>query len=155
MVKFESLIDFKPNQRKLLAQPLGSVLVDLLDLNLSLKQAHWNVRGINFYSLHAFFDALASQVSELVDLVAERIVQLGFPAQGGVEDIMQGSHLAQFELGSADKMLNQLSQFYVGVLKTVRALIDELSFDPVTVDILTEVARSLEKQLWQLSVHTA
>jgi len=52
-------------------------LVDSIDLYTQVKQAHWNVRGKSFIALHELFDAIAGEVLEQTDMMAERITALG------------------------------------------------------------------------------
>jgi starvation-inducible DNA-binding protein len=61
---------------------LTETLATTLDLKTQVKQAHWNVKGLNFLQLHELFDELAGELEEFVDLVAERITALGATALG-------------------------------------------------------------------------
>src|SRR5688500_20035945 len=61
---------------------LNGRLADCIDLQTMCKQAHWNVKGLQFISLHKLFDEINEDVEEYVDLIAERIVQLGGIAEG-------------------------------------------------------------------------
>jgi starvation-inducible DNA-binding protein len=59
-------------------------LADAVDLQMQLKQAHWNVKGPHFIGLHELFDRIDEAIESYVDLIAERIVQLGGIAEGTV-----------------------------------------------------------------------
>src|SRR5919201_475455 len=61
---------------------LNQRLADCIDLQTQCKQAHWNVKGPNFIALHKLFDEINEDVEEYVDLLAERVVQLGGIAEG-------------------------------------------------------------------------
>ena len=61
---------------------LNQRLADCIDLQTMCKQAHWNVKGPSFYQLHLLFDEVNGAVTEYIDLIAERIVQLGGVAEG-------------------------------------------------------------------------
>jgi starvation-inducible DNA-binding protein len=61
---------------------LNQRLADAVDLQTQMKQAHWNVKGPNFIGLHKLFDEINDEVEEYVDMIAERIVQLGGIAEG-------------------------------------------------------------------------
>jgi starvation-inducible DNA-binding protein len=75
--------DLPETIRKRVAAILNARLADAIDLQLQAKQAHWNVKGSQFIALHELFDQVASGAVVLVDLVAERAVQLGATAEGG------------------------------------------------------------------------
>ncbi|RLS43744.1 MAG: DNA starvation/stationary phase protection protein Dps, partial [Planctomycetota bacterium] len=77
--------DIPAKKRSALCNLLNQRLSDLLDLGLQAKQAHWNVKGPQFISLHELFDSVASDVSGFVDDVAERITALGGTAEGTLQ----------------------------------------------------------------------
>src|SRR5215471_13081055 len=73
-------------------------LADIIDLQTQLKQAHWNVKGPHFIGLHELFDKIAEEVESYVDLIAERIVQLGGIAEGTVRVAAARSRLDEYPL---------------------------------------------------------
>src|SRR5437773_1681518 len=77
---------------------LNQQLADALDLALQAKQAHWNVKGPNFIALHELFDKVSEEMEEYVDLLAERIVQLGGFAEGTVYAAGKRTGLKQYPL---------------------------------------------------------
>src|SRR4029079_8343099 len=81
---------------------LNQALADLGDLYSQTKQAHWNVRGKNFYSLHQLFDTVADTAEEHVDDVSERAVHLGGNARGTARMTAEASKLPEWptNLGS-------------------------------------------------------
>jgi len=81
---------------------LNQRLADAIDLQTQMKQAHWNVKGPNFIGLHELFDDIDEAVEEYVDLIAERIVQLGGIAQGTARVAASRSHLDEYPLDIAD-----------------------------------------------------
>src|SRR4029450_3536919 len=72
---------------------LGDRLADATDLMLQGKQAPWNVKGPNFIALHELFDKVVESAEEWVDLIAERIVQLGGQAEGTGQATAAGTAL--------------------------------------------------------------
>ena len=68
-------------------------LADCIDLQTMCKQAHWNVKGPQFIGLHKLFDEINEEVEDYVDLVAERVVQLGGVAEGTVGVVAERSSL--------------------------------------------------------------
>ena len=77
---------------------LNQRLADAIDLQTMCKQAHWNVKGPQFIALHKLFDDVNEAVAEYVDLIAERIVQLGGVAEGTVRAGAERTALAEYPL---------------------------------------------------------
>ncbi|MGE0830473.1 MAG: ferritin-like domain-containing protein, partial [Hyphomonadaceae bacterium] len=75
-------IDLPDNTRKAMVALLNARLADAIDLKLSVKQAHWNVKGPNFIALHVLFDAIATRVEGQIDEIAERATSLSGIAVG-------------------------------------------------------------------------
>src|SRR5437660_6555618 len=76
------LNDLPESTRGQVIDLLNQRLADAIDLELQAKQAHWNVKGPQFIALHKLFDEIHAAADEYVDLLAERIVQLGGVAEG-------------------------------------------------------------------------
>src|SRR5437899_2769284 len=76
-------------------------LAEALDLVTQAKQAHWNVKGPSFIALHQLFDQVYEHAGEHVDLIAERIVQLGGTAEGTLRAAARRSHLPEYPLSIA------------------------------------------------------
>ena len=74
--------DLPPDVRNQVVELLNQLLADCIDLQTQCKQAHWNVKGPSFIALHKLFDEINEAVEEYVDLLAERIVQVGGTAEG-------------------------------------------------------------------------
>src|SRR5215471_14348338 len=88
--------------RTQIATMLQDRLADSIDLMLQGKQAHWNVKGPSFFSLHELFDKVSEDTEEYVDLIAERIVQLGGTAEGTLQSVTQRSSLPAYPLEISD-----------------------------------------------------
>ena len=71
-------------------------LADAIDLQTQCKYAHWNVKGPNFIALHELFDKVTEGVEDYVDLIAERVVQLGGSADGTARMIVKRSSLPEY-----------------------------------------------------------
>lgn len=136
---------------------LGARLVDTIDLQLQAKQAHWNVKGPQFIALHKLFDDVAADVTEYVDLIAERIVQLGGVADGTSSSVAERSSLAPYPPGisSGDEHVwafaNALSTCGDQMRRAIDAA-DDLG-DMGTADLFTEISRGLDKWLWFVEAH--
>src|ERR1043166_6175041 len=77
-------------------------LADVIDLQMQLKQAHWNIKGPHFIGLHELFDKIAEDVESYVDMIAERAVQLGGIAEGTARVAASRSRLDEYPLDIAD-----------------------------------------------------
>jgi len=149
--------DLPEQKRKQVIEILAKRLADCADLQLQAKQAHWNVKGPSFIALHELFDKVADAAEESVDLIAERIVQLGGTAEGTVRVAGQRSSLAEYPLKiSAGKdHVDALSSALAAFGKLVRSAIDQTAElgDIDTSDLFTEVSRAIDKQLWFVEAH--
>src|SRR5258707_7151842 len=88
-------------QQAKLIEMLNRRLADAIDLQLQSRQAYWNVKGPHFMALRELFDKVAQGVEEYVNLIAERIVQLGGKAEGTAHAVAGRSSLDGYLLGSA------------------------------------------------------
>src|SRR5262245_18424803 len=88
--------DLPPAGRAQITELLNRRLADCIDLQTQCKQAHWNVKGPSFIALHMLFDDVNEAVEEYVDLLAERIVQLGGTARGTIQAVAEASSLEAY-----------------------------------------------------------
>lgn len=154
---YETKNDLPALIRVKVVELLNARLADAIDLQTQMKQAHWNVKGPAFIALHKLFDEVNEEVEDYVDLLAERVVQLGGVALGTARSVVQRSQQKEYPLdisSGADHLLavaTSLSTFG----KSARAAInttDELR-DKDTSDIFTEVSRGIDKWLWLVEAH--
>src|SRR5258706_15136498 len=101
---FETENDLPKNAREELNTLMNQRLADAIDLQMQLKQAHWNVKGPSFIGLHELFDKVDEAVESYVDMIAERIVQLGGIAEGTVRVAASRTRLTEYPLAIADGM---------------------------------------------------
>lgn len=138
---------------------LNRELVDVLDLKLQAKQAHWNVKGAQFAALHELFDAVAAGADEIADELAERAVMLGGVARGTLQTVAAGSRLEAYpvEALASEDHVWALSGALARVAHSVRDAISVANAqeDAGTADVLTQASRSLDKLLWQVEAHVA
>jgi starvation-inducible DNA-binding protein len=136
---------------------LNQRLADCIDLQTQCKQAHWNVKGPNFIALHKLFDDVNEAVEEYVDLIAERVVQLGGVAEGTVRVAAQRSQLLDYPLTltTGEEHVAALSDVLAQFGRTARIGIEEMDElgDKDSADILTEISRGLDKWLWFVEAH--
>jgi starvation-inducible DNA-binding protein len=137
--------------RDVAAEALQGALVDLIDLSLIGKQAHWNVYGKNFRSLHLQLDEVVQYARNSADTVAERAIAIGVSADGRAATIAERSSLPKIEGGQiADgDVVSLFIEAYQSCIGRMRERIDATDkADPVTQDILISITAGLEKQSW-------
>jgi starvation-inducible DNA-binding protein len=136
---------------------LNARLADSIDLMHQAKQAHWNVKGPSFIALHKLFDEIVDAAEEAMDLIAERVVQLGGTAEGTIQVAAKRSALREYRLDiSADRdHAEALSSTLAAFGKGVRQAIDQSDKlgDKDTADIFTEISRDADKYLWFVEAH--
>ena len=136
---------------------LNARLADSIDLMHQAKQAHWNVKGPSFIALHKLFDEIVDAAEDYMDLLAERVVQLGGTAEGTIQVAAQRSVLKEYPLQmSAERdHVAALSSALAAFGKSVRQAIDQSDElgDRDTADIFTEISRGTDKYLWFVEAH--
>jgi starvation-inducible DNA-binding protein len=136
---------------------LNQRLADCIDLQTQCKQAHWNVKGPTFIALHKLFDEIYEDVADYVDLIAERVVQLGGIAEGTAAVVAERSALIDYPLAlsTGAEHVAALSDALAGFGRTARVGIEEMNEleDADSADILTEISRGVDKWLWFVEAH--
>lgn len=154
---FRTSIDLPETTRVAVNTMLNQTLADSLDLYSQLKQAHWNIKGANFYQLHLLFDTFAGEAEEWIDMVAERVTALGGYATGTARMAAANSQLPEYPVDAVDgadhlrAVVDRLAQYAAAVRKGI-ADSDELG-DIATSDLYTEISRAVDKQLWFAEAH--
>jgi starvation-inducible DNA-binding protein len=150
-------IDIAVETRGKLIEVLNQRLADASDLKSQAKQAHWNVKGMNFIALHELFDQVATEADAYTDLIAERITTLGGTALGTVRLAAEKSSLAEYphEITDGHDHVDALSNALADFGKKVRANIDDSDDlgDKDTADIFTEISRGIDKLMWFVEAH--
>lgn len=139
--------------RKEIAEGLSRLLADTYSLYLKTHNFHWNVTGPQFHALHTMFMEQYTELAEAVDVVAERIRTIGFPAPGSYSDFAElGSVKETRGVPTADEMVRLLVEGNEAVAKTARTALPatERSDDQSTQDLLVERLRVHEKAAWML-----
>jgi len=150
--------DLKNNAKAVAMEVLQARLADGIDLGLVTKQAHWNLKGPQFIGVHLMLDTFRAEQDEWTDMMAERIIQLGGTARGTVQEVGRETSLKPYptDIYAIADHLAALIQRYAACANTVRQNIADTgeAGDADTADLLTEVSRGLDKQLWFLEAHT-
>ncbi|TNC71813.1 DNA starvation/stationary phase protection protein Dps [Rubellimicrobium roseum] len=138
--------------RTRMADLLNANLADAIALTLSVKEAHWNLKGPGFIGVHELLDKVADRLRESADLMAERAVILGGLARGTVEAAARASRVEPYptDIVAIEQHLEALRDRFVAVGANLREAIDEAgeAGDEDTADILTEVSRQVDKDAW-------
>lgn len=141
------------HQREEVGNELQATLVELVDLSLLGKQLHWNVVGQHFRSLHLQLDELIDSWRTLADTVAERAVALGFVPDGQSATVAGSSQIDTVERAELEDrtVVRELTGRLADVTERVRERMDRLGeLDAASQDVVIEVIRALEEQLWML-----
>jgi starvation-inducible DNA-binding protein len=143
--------------RKEVITLLNARLADAIDLGLQAKQAHWNVKGPQFFPLHELFDKVAASATEAVDTIAERAVALGGTAEGTIEAVAKATTLPRYPLNVSEGKahVERLAQALAIFGEQVRDAIDRADQlgDKDTADLFTGVSRDADKHLWFVEAH--
>jgi starvation-inducible DNA-binding protein len=154
---YESRLSLPSKARKPLTDRLGVILATLQDFRSQIYFAHWNLKGPNFIALHKHFDDLQDLVGEQIDEVAERIVALGGTAFGTIRQSSERSILEEMQQDGVTSMhfIPALADRCATLANECRSAIHDTDGleDPATTDLLTQIGRELEKQLFLLTAH--
>ena len=146
-------IGIEEQNRREIVQGLSHLLADTYTLYLKTHNFHWNVTGPMFRTLHLMFEEQYIELALAVDLIAERIRTLGFPAPGTYGEFARLSSIKEEEdVPSAEDMIHKLIEGQEAVVRTARSLfiVLERSHDEPTADLLTQRMQVHEKTAWML-----
>lgn len=150
---YSSRIDLSEKVRSEMTQLLNESLASTLDLWTQVKQAHWNVKGKEFYQYHLLFDQIAGEVYEYIDMIAERVTALGGVANGTTRMAAEHSALKEYpsDLVQGEEHVAALADRLAAYGKHVRSGIEKAgSADADTADLYTEISRTIDQRLWFL-----
>lgn len=146
----------EPTRAKMI-ETLNQQLADSLDLYAQTKQAHWNVKGPNFYQLHLMFDEHAEHVEKFIDTIAERVTAIGGYATGTVRMSAENSRLPEFPTDITDGMdyVRATVERWGDYATSTRAAIDVADEfeDKDTADLFTDISRIVDMDLWFQEAH--
>lgn len=142
---------FRASER--LGAHLQQLLVDLTDLHLVGKQAHWNVVGKNFRDLHLALDEVVDAAREFTDTIAERMRAVYVTPDGRVQTVAAQTSIAPFPAGEVDTAdtVDLVVQALYAVTGTARRIHDEVDDeDPTSADLLHTILERLEQLAWMI-----
>jgi starvation-inducible DNA-binding protein len=140
---------FQPSRQ--LVENLQRILVDLIELHLQGKQAHWNVVGTNFRDLHLQLDELVDFAREGSDIIAERMRTLDAVPDGRSDTVVVTTSLPQFPANehNTTEVVDRIMTRIYATVETLRRVHDAVDAeDPTTADILHAQIDGLEKLAW-------
>ncbi|CAN5843361.1 DNA starvation/stationary phase protection protein Dps [soil metagenome] len=154
---FRTQVDIPAEKREPLVEMLNQSVADTLDLYSHAKQAHWNLKGREFFQLHELTDKLAAELIEVVDDLAERATSLGGYVFGTVRMAAQATALPEYPsdlidgLDHVSALVERVGQYANRIRSAIDAS-DDLG-DKSTADLYTEISRMIDQQLWFLEAH--
>ena len=154
---FPTSVDIPASDRTKVVGILNQHLADAADMWSQAKQAHWNVKGPDFWQLHKLFDEVAGEAANWADLCAERVTALGGFATGTVRMAATSSTLPEFPADITDSMdyVRAVAQRLATFTNSAREAIDATDKlgDANTADLFTEISRCADKYLYFLEAH--
>jgi starvation-inducible DNA-binding protein len=146
-------LGIEESKRQEIAAGLSRLLADTYTLYLKTHNFHWNVTGSMFQTLHLMFETQYTELALAVDLIAERIRSLGFPAPGTYSEYAKLSSIQETPgVPKAQDMIRLLVEGQESVVRTARSIfpiVDEANDEP-TADLLTQRMQIHEKTAWML-----
>ena len=145
-------------QQSVAGKALQDTLVDLIDLSLIAKQAHWNVVGKQFRSVHLDLDELVTVSREFTDAAAERATAIGVSPDGRAETVAKTAHTKGFGEGwtkdsdVVESIVDNLKAVVAGLRERI-GVTEEA--DAVTQDLLISFASKLEQLHWMWQAQIA
>lgn len=151
-------IGISESNRKIIAEQLSKLLADEFVLYAKTLNAHWNLEGPDFHSVHLYFEELYEQGQEIVDSVAERIRQIGHYAPATLNDYLKLTHLTEQMKGGNTSLnfIKILLADHESIIEFIRSNIkefDEAHKDAGTSDFVTSLMEKHEKTAWMLRAH--
>ncbi len=146
-------IGISDKDRKKIADGLSKLLADTYTLYLKTHNFHWNVTGPMFNTLHLMFETQYNELWLAVDLIAERIRALGYPAPASYKAFAKLTSISEEEgVPTATAMIQQLVQGQEAVTRTARSIfpVVDAAADEPTADLLTQRMQLHEKNAWML-----
>ncbi len=152
-------IGLEPKQTEILAEILEPLLADEFLLYLKTRNAHWNVEGSDFHTVHVYFEELYTELETVVDEVAERLRKIGHYAPATMKDYLDLTHLTE-ERGDKNDSLSYMKDLlsdHEEIIMYLRESIDKIDSEVEaaygTSDYLTTLMEQHEKTAWMLRSH--
>lgn len=155
--RFSNHVSLPEDVKVALVETLNTALATTNDLHSQVKQAHWNIKGPQFFARHELFDAMAGRLRGFADVIAERATTMGGYASGTTRLSAEHSKLPEYELRAVDgkqhikALVDRFSDYAAFVREALREAAEK--GDPATEDVYTEILRGAELDMWFLESH--
>jgi starvation-inducible DNA-binding protein len=151
-------IGINEKDRQAVSVELSKLLADEFVLYTKTRNAHWNIEGIDFHSMHLFFEAQYEQLDEIMDGVAERIRTIGHYAPATLKSFLQLTHLSEYaeNKNNSSEFIKELLADHESIIEFIRGNINPFSSkfnDAGTSDYVTGLMETHEKMAWMLRAH--
>jgi starvation-inducible DNA-binding protein len=151
-------IGISPKNLQAVSVELSKLLADEFVLYTKTRNAHWNVEGKDFHSMHLFFESQYNQLDDVMDSVAERIRQLGHYAPATLQSFLSLTHLTEKSGEKNDSMgfIKELVMDHESIIVFIRENINRFASeygDAGSSDFITGLIEEHEKMAWMLRAH--
>lgn len=141
-----------------IAQDLSKLLADEFLLYTKTRNAHWNVEGPDFHSMHLFFESQYNELDEIMDSVAERIRTIGHYAPATLKSFLELTHISEYTeiKNNSQGYISELLSDHESIIQFIRGKIDSFANeykDYGTSDFITGLMETHEKMAWMLRAH--
>ena|ERR1700753_2192206 len=153
-----NIIGINEESRKAVSDQLVKLLADEFVVYTKTRNAHWNVEGTDFHSMHLFFESQYEQLDDTMDSVAERIRTIGHYAPATLKSFLDLTHLTEKTRDKNDSMsfIKELLEDHESIIEFIRGNIDPFAskyHDYGTSDFITGLMEEHEKMAWMLRSH--
>ncbi len=150
-----NLLGIPATDKNVISEHLNQLLADQHVLYIKMRNFHWNLVGPSFVEVHEFIEKLYNVIALQIDEVAERIQQLGYAAAGSMSEFLKRAQLKESSGGKKEQTLavKELAEDSDTMARNMRKMIGDITEgydDPGTVDILTKLLQTQEKNAWML-----
>ncbi len=151
-------IGISDKNRKAIAEQLSKILADEFVLYSKTLNAHWNIEGPDFHSVHLYLETLYEQQQEIVDTVAEKIRAIGHYVPAQLNKYLELTHLSEKSLGKNDsqtlfaELLKDHESIIVFIRENIKPVADKLKAEGIS-DYITGLMEQHEKTAWMLRSH--
>ncbi|HLZ16124.1 MAG TPA: DNA starvation/stationary phase protection protein [Cyclobacteriaceae bacterium] len=151
-------IGISPKNLKAVSTELSKLLADEFVLYTKTRNAHWNVEGADFHSMHVFFESQYETLDEVMDSVAERIRQLGHYAPATLQSFLSLTHLTEksdqknTSLGFIKELVTDHENIIIFIRENINKFASEYG-DAGTSDFITGLMEKHEQMAWMLRAH--
>jgi len=153
-----NIIGITEENRKAVSVELSKLLADEYVLYTKTRNAHWNVEGADFHSMHVFFESQYNELDEIMDSVAERIRTIGHYAPATLKSFLDLTHLTE-KIGDKNNSLAYIKELlgdHESIIEFLRGNIEPFAnkyHDLGTSDYITGLMETHEKMAWMLRSH--